>query len=266
MHHIYSYPDYAIKVLNSGLAKLKSPHFSLPNLSDTKIFDPSNSDHRAALSELGVRVDGDVGSRNIIAVCNGGHGLVVRYNGKSGNNLYLGRQARIRGQLGFECDENFAVFGEKTGFENFNSTMRLARSFLFVGSECSSNGVNFGLQGPENFIILCDDCMLSWGIQVRTTDSHAIFNIDSGLNINPADSVVIGPHVWLGFDSVIQKGVTIGAGSIIGARSIVTGDVPDYMAVAGVPGRIVRERVCWTRSANPNEDEIRKVMERFYRV
>jgi acetyltransferase-like isoleucine patch superfamily enzyme len=50
----------------------------------------------------------------------------------------------------------------------------------------------------------------------------------------------IGNAVWIGFDAVVLPGVTIGDGSIIGARSVVTEDVPPYCIAVGNPARIVR--------------------------
>ena len=53
---------------------------------------------------------------------------------------------------------------------------------------------------------------------------------------------VIGPDVWIGDDALILPGVTIGAGAIVAARSVVTKDVPPYGIVAGNPARLVRRR------------------------
>ena len=47
--------------------------------------------------------------------------------------------------------------------------------------------------------------------------------------------IVIEDKAWIGFDAVILKGVRIGEGAIIGARSVVTRDVPAYTMVAGNP-------------------------------
>lgn len=49
----------------------------------------------------------------------------------------------------------------------------------------------------------------------------------------------IGKNVWIGFDSIILPGVTVGDGAIVGARSVVKEDVPAYFTVAGNPARIV---------------------------
>ncbi|MEH2171306.1 DapH/DapD/GlmU-related protein [Nostoc sp.] len=56
----------------------------------------------------------------------------------------------------------------------------------------------------------------------------------------PAQPILIGSNVWIGFDACILPGVTIGEGAIVGARSVVTQDVPPYTIVAGNPARVVR--------------------------
>jgi acetyltransferase-like isoleucine patch superfamily enzyme len=55
-----------------------------------------------------------------------------------------------------------------------------------------------------------------------------------------ARPIVLRDNVWIGFDAIILPGVTIGEGSIVGARSVVTEDVPPYTIAAGNPARIIR--------------------------
>lgn len=54
--------------------------------------------------------------------------------------------------------------------------------------------------------------------------------------------IVIGNDVWIGRESVIMPGVKIGDGSIIGAYSIVTKDVPPYTMVGGNPAKFIKKR------------------------
>jgi acetyltransferase-like isoleucine patch superfamily enzyme len=56
----------------------------------------------------------------------------------------------------------------------------------------------------------------------------------------PARPVRIERNVWIGFDSCVLPGVTIGEGSVVGARSVVAEDVPPYAVVAGNPARVIR--------------------------
>src|SRR5262249_48718165 len=55
-----------------------------------------------------------------------------------------------------------------------------------------------------------------------------------------ARAVVIEDDVWIGFNSVVLKGVRIGRGAIIGASTVVNHDVPPFTLVVGNPMRIVR--------------------------
>jgi len=54
--------------------------------------------------------------------------------------------------------------------------------------------------------------------------------------------VIIGSDVWLGMECMISSGVTIGHGAVIGARTVVTKDVPPYAVAAGNPAKIVKYR------------------------
>ena len=54
--------------------------------------------------------------------------------------------------------------------------------------------------------------------------------------------IVMGNDVWIGYEAVILAGVTIGDGAIIGARAVVTRDVPPYTIVGGVPAKPIRKR------------------------
>ena len=54
--------------------------------------------------------------------------------------------------------------------------------------------------------------------------------------------IVVGNDVWIGYEAVILAGVTIGDGAVIGARAVVTKDVPPYTIVGGVPAKQIRKR------------------------
>ena len=48
--------------------------------------------------------------------------------------------------------------------------------------------------------------------------------------------------MWIGYEAAILAGVTVGDGAIIGARAVVTRDIPPYTIVGGVPARTIRPR------------------------
>lgn len=69
---------------------------------------------------------------------------------------------------------------------------------------------------------------------------------DHGMKVTEAwdnrGDIVIGNDVWIGYEAVILSGVTIGDGAIIGARAVVTKDVPPYTIAGGVPAKPIRRR------------------------
>ena len=58
---------------------------------------------------------------------------------------------------------------------------------------------------------------------------------------NKGDTI-IGNDVWIGYEAIIISGVQIGDGAIVGARAVVTKDVPPYTVVGGVPAKEIRKR------------------------
>ena len=55
-------------------------------------------------------------------------------------------------------------------------------------------------------------------------------------------NIVVGNDVWIGYEAVVLAGVTIGDGAVIGARAVVTHDVPPYAIMGGVPAKLIRKR------------------------
>ena len=79
--------------------------------------------------------------------------------------------------------------------------------------------------------------------RVFITDSDHIVD-DAGKKTTLSDEfrsapVIIEHNCWLGVNSVVLKGVTIGHHAIVGANAVVTRDVPPFSTVAGVPARVV---------------------------
>jgi len=53
---------------------------------------------------------------------------------------------------------------------------------------------------------------------------------------------IIGHDVWLGYESTIMPGVSIGNGAIVASKSVVTADVPAYSVVGGNPAKVLKHR------------------------
>ncbi|HEY5960222.1 MAG TPA: DapH/DapD/GlmU-related protein, partial [Polyangiaceae bacterium] len=65
--------------------------------------------------------------------------------------------------------------------------------------------------------------------------------LGNGWELSESSPITVGDAVWIGTNSTILKGVTIGDGAIVAKASVVTKDVPPFSIVAGNPARVVKE-------------------------
>ena len=92
-------------------------------------------------------------------------------------------------------------------------------------------------------ITIGERCVIGGNVKILDNDFHPV---DPALRIsNPCENygkapIVIGNNVFVGCNSLILKGVTIGENSVIGAGSVVCNSVPANCVVAGNPARIVK--------------------------
>jgi UDP-3-O-[3-hydroxymyristoyl] glucosamine N-acyltransferase len=81
------------------------------------------------------------------------------------------------------------------------------------------------------------------GHHVYITDQnhgYADLSIPISRQVMPERPVSIGSGSWLGHGTVVLPGATIGRHVVIGANSVVTGDIPDNSVAAGVPARVIK--------------------------
>ena len=105
-----------------------------------------------------------------------------------------------------------------------------------VGSGCMILSVGGITVGADT--MFAGNCYVGGG----TYDADS--PLDRPMNQRPrrARPVEIGEDCWLGAGVVVIEGVKIGRGSVIGAGSIVTRDIPPYSIAVGVPARVRRQR------------------------
>lgn len=77
------------------------------------------------------------------------------------------------------------------------------------------------------------------GCTILDNDSHHSDPFKRVQNIIPSKPINIGDNVFIGLQSVILKGVTIGKNSTIGAHSVVFNDIPEDCIAWGNPCKVV---------------------------
>lgn len=93
------------------------------------------------------------------------------------------------------------------------------------------------------YIEIGEGTIISDDVRIQDSDNH--FVIENGIEKQSTKPIIIGNRVWIGQNVLILKGVTIGDGAIVAAGSVVIKDIPAYCLVAGVPAKVIKEKVEW---------------------
>ncbi len=109
-----------------------------------------------------------------------------------------------------------------------------AEEYVYIGPNCTIYpGVSIGRY-----------TMLAQNIQIIGSD-HRFDIAGTPCTFSGRPKLVktkIGRDVWIGANSIIMCGITIGDGSIIAAGSVVTKDIPPYSIMGGIPAKFIRHR------------------------
>lgn len=185
------------------------------------------------------------------------------------------------------------TYGESVSFGEGCNIIVPAGAALDIGDECylgryvevgPSGRVTLGhhVSIQDRSIIVGDVrvasyCMLSLNV-LLTSGRHyfdrwphlLIRDQDARVSEDPAAMDVhsrpisIEEDCWLGMNSVVMPGITVGRGCVVGANSVVTHDLPPYSVAVGTPARVVRRRFVFTPSATIDWRE-EKYIPYFYR-
>jgi acetyltransferase-like isoleucine patch superfamily enzyme len=201
---------------------------------------------------MGMRILGALGLNNILLSFGLTQGLQIRFMGKY-NSIKINKLVRI-------CNLKIDVLGNNLKLfvgENVNITDCHFR----VSGENASFIIGDGAELVGNFILITDnDCtleigkgsLLGAGSQIRLGDSHSVVDISEMKVCNRATHVKLHNRVWLGLDCLVLKNVEIGPNSVVGARSVITKNLPANSLSAGVPAKVLRTGVTWHYQSGDN--------------
>lgn len=128
--------------------------------------------------------------------------------------------------FGKELDQSFRVFPPL--YTDFGKNITVGKN-VFINACChfqDHGGITIG-----------DGCQIGHNVVFATLD-HGLKPEDRA-NTYPAP-IVLGRNVWIGSNSTILKGVTIGDNSVIAAGAVVTRDIPANCIAGGVPAKIIK--------------------------
>jgi acetyltransferase-like isoleucine patch superfamily enzyme len=173
------------------------------------------------------------------------------------DNLVLGENAYLESshcfRQFFSTQSPGLVMDEASGLYQFNSAFIAGpNAVIHVGAYSCLNDCKIV---AKERVEIGSYCLIAWGVIItdwlapkahgaperasimrdvaRTEERHSSL-------IARAAPVVIEDNVWIGFDSVVCGGVTIGRGAVVGCKTMIDSDVPPYAVVAGQPPRIIR--------------------------
>ena len=134
-------------------------------------------------------------------------------------------------------------------YVKFSGQLLIVGNHLHIHIGEHTTAIDCYILARDKSVTIGKSCMISRGIEIRATDVHKVYDIDSKVRLNDAHAdVVLGAHIWVAANVTISKNVTIASGCIIAAGAFVNKPIetPNCM-VAGTPAKIIRQNVRWER-------------------
>ena len=155
----------------------------------------------------------------------------------------------LKNKIGFAIAMNrvfvLRIFGLSIGQ---NSAIEKRCKFVYpknisIGQNSYINHDSLFLSSEKANISVGDLCMIGMNCIVLTTNhKYSNWLVPIRLQQDDDKSVVIEDDVWIGANTTILPGVTIGRGAIVGAGAVVTKDVKPYSIAGGVPAKHIKYR------------------------
>jgi acetyltransferase-like isoleucine patch superfamily enzyme len=180
------------------------------------------------------RIHEFLGGRNILSAK--WWGVNLGHKSKFDGKCYFKRYPGSKITVGNECEFLSRPNSNLIGINHPCIISTLTPSAVIeIGNNCGFSGVVIGA-----FKMIKIGNNFRCGANALITDSD--WHPDDPRSGNPKD-VIIGDNVWLGLNTTVLKGVSIGENSVIGAESVVTRDIPSNVIAAGNPCRVIKKIV-----------------------
>lgn len=176
------------------------------------------------------------------------NGLSIHNNGKN-NHIYIGKNI-VFNNFNIRVDANDCIIslGDMCRLTGTVIMKLINGNQLTIGDRTSIEGANF-ICGEGRKIEIGKNCMIAWGIEFRTTDSHGIFDLSTNERLNKGGDIIIEDDVWVGAHASILKGALIKSGSVVSIKSLVTSKFADTnIVIGGIPAKVLKRNIYWKRA------------------
>jgi acetyltransferase-like isoleucine patch superfamily enzyme len=152
----------------------------------------------------------------------------------------VGAKLRVWGSPIIYNDGNF-IIGEKVRIVS-----RPVRSEFGIGEGATleigdRTFINHGCSiAAKQLVRIGANCNIGSHVVIMDNDFHRI-EPERRTESPPSGPIIIEDNVWIGVRAIVLRGVTVGAGSVIAAGSVVSKDVPARTLVGGVPAKVIRQ-------------------------
>jgi Acetyltransferase (isoleucine patch superfamily) len=152
-------------------------------------------------------------------------------------SLEIGKDSMVGCNFIFESDQGFIKIGQRT-FIN-GGTSVISRNKIEIGNDVTI-GWGCYLYDHNSHSLNYQDRIVDIKTQRQDYFCGGDFITNKNWSTVKSAAIKIEDKVWIGFNTIILKGVTIGEGAIVGAGAVVTKDVLPYTVVAGNPAQVVK--------------------------
>lgn len=162
------------------------------------------------------------------------------------NLIEIGNLTRMKNtEIFVKGSHNIIRIGENNGFEGSSLWIEDDYNVIQIGqhNRFFQNSHLAALEGTS--ITVGNDGLFAPDVQMRTSDSHSILDMEGG-RLNPAKDIFVGNHVWIAVGTVLLKGSAVPDDCIVGMHSLVTKPLEEKNCLyLGNPVRRVKLGVTW---------------------
>jgi acetyltransferase-like isoleucine patch superfamily enzyme len=165
---------------------------------------------------------------------------LLKLRGKPGN-IVIGNDVKVNGDIDLRNRENGRIVIEDGVSFDTGCRIVAAREAVVtfrrradIGNSCIFNC------GAD--VTVGEDTMMAGYCYIQSSDHGMRRSMTVKSQPHTHRAIAIGRDAWLGGNVTVLPGTTIGDGAVVGAKAVVTSDLPPYSISAGIPAKVIGER------------------------